>query len=57
MAQDVTQQAVNNCADLGKEILSLLRLRQGQVKVSLLRNGGVLIEKTNDETHGHLEIE
>ena len=45
MVQRLEEQSFNSCAELGKEILSLLRLRQGQVKVSLLRNGNVLIEK------------
>jgi hypothetical protein len=35
----------SNPADLGREILEFLKLRQGQVKVSLLRCGAVLVEK------------
>jgi len=46
----MTQEPVKpsaNYADLGKEILDFLKLRQGQVKVSLLRCGAVLVEREN----------
>ena len=45
MAQDLVTQSVNGCAELGKEILAMLRLHQGQIKVSLLKSGAVLVEK------------
>ena len=31
--------------DLAREILQLLGLQRGKLRVSLLRNGGVLVEK------------
>jgi hypothetical protein len=49
MVQRLEEQSFNSCAELGKEILSLLRLRQGQIKVSLLRSGAVLVEKESAE--------
>jgi len=42
---DSVKPSASNCADLGKEILDFLKIKQGSVRLSLLRNGSVLVER------------
>jgi hypothetical protein len=45
MAQQIVEEPSLSSADLGKEILTILKIRQGKVKISLLRCGTVLVER------------
>jgi len=39
------EETFNTCADLVREILQQLRLRDGRVRISLCRDGSVRVEK------------
>ena len=54
MVQSLAEQSFNSCAALGREILQMLKLREGRVQISLLADDSVRVERSQSKSQNQL---